>query len=96
MQYQFRLHLACRILPIMMRQLNFTLDCPTIMYSYLQSKVSEPFGRAPKMALEDECLANFMFTTWFVEARFGRQISVSPSTMSRMFVKWIGVMNQEF
>ena len=66
------------------------------VFSYLQSKVSEPFGRAPKMALEDECLANFMFTTWFVEARFGRQISVSPSTMSRMFVKWIGVMNQEF
>ena len=35
-------------------------DVILAVFGYLQSKVSEPFGRAPKMVLEDEFLASLM------------------------------------
>ena len=70
-------------------------DVIMAVLGYLQPKVSEPFGRALKMALENEILAVLMcLRLGFLNKDFAERFSVLP--MSRMFMKWIGVMNQKF
>ena len=67
-------------------------DVVMAIFSYLRPKVSEPFGRAPKMAQEDEFLAVLMrLQLGLLNQDLPDRFSVLPSTMSRMFVKWIGV-----